>query len=555
MTKSAVRPQFRRSQTLGHDTRRGTSKEHRHQPTYSNHVMGRLPLDASRRLKYRPRMARSSLSTPGPSLSILFVTPEMAPIAKAGGLADVASALPLALRRRGHEVRVVMPLYGSIDRERYSVRPFHTPMGVWMGDRQEWCAVHEARAPGDIPVYLIEHSAFFDRFGFYHDQSMQDYDDNARRFGFLCRAALQLCIDLGIRPDIVHGNDWQTALTPAYLKLWHRGEPVFERTASVLTLHNLAHQGIYRKTDYGYLGLGWENFRADRFETYDQVNLLKGGIHYADVITAVSPSFAREITTPFGGFGLAPYLSNRGGDLVGILNGIDTDVWNPETDPHLPVRYGIKDRAGKRECKRELQRRFGLAEDEHVALIGAIGRFVHQKGYQLLSESIDGILADMHAQFVILGTGEHHLEHFFGTLPARYPGRVGSYIGFDDARAHLVEAGCDLFVMPSLFEPCGLNQMYSMRYGTVPVAHATGGLNDTVEAYNEADGTGTGFKFSPADPMALHFGVGLAISTYYDRRHHFEGLVERGMSRDFSWTRSAQQYEQAYRHALRKNEG
>lgn len=496
----------------------------------------------------------TTLPSPPRNQFILFVTPEMAPIAKEGGLADVAGALPHALRQRGHDVRVVMPLYGSIDRNRFGLRPCHAPMGVWMGDCQEWCAVHEARTTGDVPVYLIEHSAFFERSGFYHDQSMHDYDDNARRFGFLCRAALQLCIDKGLRPDIVHANDWQTALTPAYLRLWHRREPVFARTASVITLHNLAHQGIYPKRNYGYLGLGWENFRAEVFETYDQVNMLKGGIHYADMITAVSPSYAREVVTAFGGFGLAPYLSSRGTDLVGILNGIDTEVWNPGTDPFIPAKYDAHDRSGKRECKRELQRRFGLAQDDHVALIGAIGRFVHQKGYQLLSEAMDGILRDMHVQFVILGSGERHLEHFFGTLPSRYPGRVGSYIGFDDARAHLVEAGSDLFIMPSLFEPCGLNQMYSMRYGTVPIAHATGGLNDTVEPYSEPTGTGTGFKFSPADPMALHFGVGLAISTYYDRRQHFDAMLERGMAQDFSWARSAARYEEVYARAIAKRE-
>ena len=481
---------------------------------------------------------------------ILFVTPEMAPIAKAGGLADVASALPRALKQRGHDVRIVMPLYSSIDRSLFGLRPCHAPMGVWMGDTQEWCAVYEGRAPGDIPVYLIEHSAFFDRSGFYHDQAMKDYGDNAKRFGFLSRAALQLCIDKGIRPDIVHANDWQTALVPAYLKLWHKSEPVFAGTGTVLTLHNLAHQGIYPMVDYGYLGLGWENFQPDRFETYQQVNLLKGGIHYADMITAVSPSFAREITTPFGGFGLAPNLSQRGKDLVGILNGIDTDVWNPQTDPRIAARYSREDLSGKLECKRELQRRFGLAQDDHVAVVGAIGRFVHQKGYQLLAESIDGILSDMHVQFAILGSGEHQLEHFFGTLPARYPGRVGSYIGFDDARAHLVEAGADLFIMPSLFEPCGLNQMYSMRYGTVPIVHTTGGLSDTVEPYNEHTGSGTGFQFAPADPMALHFGVGLAIATYYDRKEHFSALIDRGMAGDFSWERSATCYEDVYLRAI-----
>jgi starch synthase len=483
-------------------------------------------------------------------LKVLLVASEMTPIVKAGGLADVVGALPIALRRRGHDVRVVIPKYRSVDPERWGGRRILAPMGVWMGTEQLWCAVWEVITPQGVPVYLIEHEGLFGREGLYHDNSMRDYDDNPERFGFLSRAALQLCIELQFSPDVVHANDWQTALVPAYQRIWHWDDPILGRSASLLTLHNVAHQGIYPKHHYDFLGLGWNNFTPDCFETYDQLNMLKGGLDYADVVTAVSPNFAREVTRPHGGFGLAPYLASKGRNLLGIVNGIDVDSWDPANDPHLPARYSHTERAGKKACKRELQRRFGLEQDEHVVLLGTVGRFVDQKGYHLLAEALDGLLQHMHVQLAVLGTGESHLEYVFGTAPARYPGRVGSYIGFSEELAHLIEAGSDLFLMPSLFEPCGLNQMYSQRYGTLPVVHAVGGLVDTVDDYDESTGGGTGFHFQAANAIALHYGIGRAVATWYDRPEHIQGMIQTAMEKDFSWSRSAQQYERAYLQAI-----
>ncbi len=483
-------------------------------------------------------------------LKVLVVASEMTPLVKAGGLADVVGALPIALRKRGHDVRVVIPKYRSVDVERWGGRLVLAPMSVWMGNGEHWCSVWEVLTPEGVPVYLVEHEGFFGREGLYHDNDMRDYDDNPERFGFLSRAALQLCIDLGFSPDVVHANDWQTATVPAYQRVWHWNDPVIGRAASLLTLHNVAHQGIYPKHHYDFLGLGWQNFSPDCFETYDQVNLLKGGIDFADVVTAVSPNFSREIVRPHGGFGLAPYLAAKGRNLLGIVNGIDTQQWNPATDPHLPANFSRDARAGKKRCKRELQRRFGLAEDDHVVLIGTVGRFVGQKGYHLLAEALDGLLGSMHVQLAVLGTGDGHLEYVFGTAPARYPSRVGSYIGFSEELAHLVEAGSDLFLMPSLFEPCGLNQMYSQRYGTLPVVHAVGGLVDTVEDYDESTGTGTGFHFQAANAVALHYGVGRAVATWYDRPAHIQEMIDAAMSRDFSWEQSAEHYERAYLQAI-----
>jgi starch synthase len=484
------------------------------------------------------------------SLNILLVSSEMYPYAKAGGLADVVSSLAAELRHQGHDARIVIPRYGMINLEKIRITFTLAPMGVWMGNREEWCSVYGSYSDDGVPVYFIEHELYFNRWGLYHDASMKDYEDNPMRFGFLSRAALQLCKDINFKPDIVHANDWQTALCPAYLKIWHWNDPILGGAASVLTLHNIAYQGIYPKSNLDYLGLGWHNFTPEKFETYDRINFLKGGIHYADKITAVSPSFAHEIVQPNSGFGLAPYLSDRNDDLTGILNGVDCKVWDPMHDSHLPAAYSSNDLSGKKVCKRHLQKTFDLVEDESVAIIGTIGRFVDQKGYHLIAQAIERILGNMHVQFVILGAGERNYEEFFGSLPVRYSGRVGSYIGFNNYRAHLIEAGCDFFLMPSLFEPCGLNQMYSQRYGTLPVVRATGGLNDTVKNYNEADGTGTGFKFWDATADALYYTTGWAVSTFYDRPSHINSMIKEAMAEDFSWERSAEKYIRIYQSAI-----
>ena len=487
---------------------------------------------------------------PKPGLNILIVASELYPYAKIGGLADVVASLCAQLRASGHDVRIVIPKYLQIDVGTFSLHNRLESMGVWMGDAEEWCSVYMSEGPDRVPVYLIEHHLFFSRDGLYHDDDMSDFSDNPKRFGFLTRAALQLCKDIDFKPDIVHAHDWQTALAPAYLKLWHWNDRQLGRAASVLTIHNIAYQGVYPKSHLPYLGLGWHNFTSDKFESFDRINFLKGGIHYADCVTTVSPTFAREVTTPFGGFGLAPYLSVRGSCFKGILNGIDYSAWNPQSDPHLPSHYSAGEPGNKKACKSKLQELFDVRQEDTIALIGVVGRFVEQKGFELLARTIERILNGMVVQFIILGTGENHLENHFGDLPKRYSGRVGSYIGFDNMRAHLIQAGADFFLMPSLFEPCGLTQMYAQRYGTLPIVRATGGLDDTVEQYNEATGAGTGFKFWEPTDDALYYTVGWAISTYYDRQHHMHQMIQRAMRRDFSWQHQAHEYETTYYQAL-----
>ena len=484
-----------------------------------------------------------------PSLKIAMIASECVPFAKTGGLADVVGALPKALRALGHDVIVILPKYSAILDGQFNLRPTLGPIGVWMGNGQEWCAVHTSDYDS-VPVYFIESNKYFDRWGLYYDADFNDYQDNSRRFGFFTRAALQLCRDLGFAPDIVHAHDWQTALAPAYLKIWHWNDPVLGGAASVLTIHNIAYQGVYHVSDYDYLGLQRGNFTADKFEDHGKINFLKGGIYYADIVNTVSPTFANETRTPEYAHGLAPYLNNKGDNYVGILNGADTERWDPSVDPLIPERYSPANLAGKAVCKRALQRRFLLDVNPKVPVIGMISRLVQQKGLDLLAQTIESIVTNMVVQFVILGAGDKGMEAFYGNLPARYPGRIGSYIGYNEENSHWIEAGADLFLMPSIFEPCGLNQLYSLKYGTLPIVRATGGLDDTIQQYDERTGAGTGFKFLAPTARAIYYTTGWAVSTYYDRPQHIQQMVQAAMAQDYSWGSSARMYLQTYQKAL-----
>jgi len=483
--------------------------------------------------------------------TILFISSECAPFAKTGGLADVVGALPIQLKRDGHDVFVVMPKYSFLKTDGHTLETVHTPMSVWMGNQvQEWCSISRTYTTADVPVYFVDFNRYFFREDIYHDKMMNDYSDNPRRFAFLTRAALQMCIDLDIRVDIVHVHDWPTAIAGAYIKTWHWQEPALREAATVLTIHNLAYQGVYPRSHYGYIGLGEEHFHTHAFEAYGGIALLKGGIHFADAVNTVSPNYAWETRTPELGQGLAMYLNNKGDSYTGILNGVDYDEWNPETDTHLPANFSSDDLSGKAICKAELQRTYRLTVDPDIPVIGVVSRFVAQKGLDLLAQTIEGIVNTMSVQFAILGSGDKGLEHYFAGLPDRYPGRIGSYIGYHGKLSHWIEAGSDFFVMPSYFEPCGLNQIYSLRYGTLPIVRATGGLDDTVENYNEQTGDGTGFKFWSADAHALYSTIAWAVSTYHDRKHHMDMLIQRAMKRNFSWEKSARAYEALYDQAI-----
>lgn len=480
--------------------------------------------------------------------SVLFVSSEAVPFSKSGGLADVCGALPKALAERGHDVRVVIPRYWCINPA--DKNTVIGSMGVPMGTGTVWCKVL-GKSAGKVKYYFIEHDGYFGRAGLY-DDGKWEYPDNAERFGFFSKAAIQLAKDISFRPDIVHCNDWQSALVPAYLKIEETSNPFFAETASVFTIHNIAHQGVFPREKYPFLALGEENFTEPKFESWGKIHFMKGAIFYADAITTVSPSYAGEILSPEGAMGLAPYLERRKEDISGILNGADYEKWDPSKDEIIPAGYSLKDMSGKAECKKALQKEFGLEISPDVPVIGMVTRLAHQKGLDLVAPVIKDIVRNMAVQIVMLGSGEKNLEDFFGHLPAEFPGKIGAWIGFNEHKAHLIEAGSDLFLMPSLFEPCGLNQIYSMRYGTLPIVREAGGLKDTVEQYDERTGKGTGFRFEKAEPLAVYYTVGWAVSTYYDRKEHFRSMRRQAMGKNYSWEKSVPRYEEVYERALER---
>ncbi|MCE0483387.1 MAG: glycogen synthase [Methylacidiphilales bacterium] len=475
---------------------------------------------------------------------ILFVTSECTPLAQTGGLGDAVAGLSKALLKRGHDVRIVMPLYQRIDRGRYGIT-FSRSCCVHFGRGEElWMGIFEGKLDGEVPIWFVDYARYFDR------PALYEGDEDAYRFGVLSKAALQICKDTGFIPDVMHVHDWMTAMAAVFLKTWDRVLSPLSSTASVLTIHNVGYQGKFDAGVLSFYGLGADYLTPDRFEDFSGINLLKAGIQYADAVTTVSPTYANEIRGPIGGMGMAPFLNNRAEHVFGILNGVDTTVWNPATDKYLPTNYSRENLTGKAECKRILQERFGLEINPKIPVFGIVSRFAPQKGFDLLRGSLPQALRDMVMQVVVLGTGDSFTEHFFRWLTEANPGRSNTYIGFSPDVAHLIEAGSDFFLMPSIYEPCGLNQMYSSLYGTLPVVRATGGLDDTVENYDESTGRGTGFKFWEISGRALYYTIGWAVSTWYDRPHHYTAMQQQGMARDFTWEASAQQYEHVYEHAI-----
>jgi starch synthase len=489
-------------------------------------------------------------------MKILMASSEAHPYAKTGGLADMVSALSIALAKLGHDVRIVLPRYYSIDRA--GLEPLEGAMGVPLGDREEWCAVYQADLPGSgkhpVPVYFIDHEQFFGREGIYGTPWEPDFLDNPRRFMFFSRAVFQLCRKTGWFPQILHSHDWPAAMANVYLKFWERPlgeEGEFAKTSSVLTIHNLGYQGIYGKDNYPYGGLGWDVFYNAGFEDWDMMNLLKAGLYSADKLNTVSPHYAEETKTQAHGFRLDGVLRYRSADYSGILNGIDTSVWNPAKDDWIPQKYDASSfREGKARAKEALQRELGLPVDNETPLIGMVTRLTGQKGVGQLFGPGHGsawsICQDMKLQFALLGSGESWCEEEARSLASRLP-NFKCRIGYREDLSHLIEAGSDFFLMPSLYEPCGLNQMYSLVYGALPIVRNTGGLTDTVENYNQETGEGTGFMFDDLNPQAIYNTVGWAVWAWYNQRPRIEAMRLRGMNKDFSWERSAKKYIELYK--------
>jgi starch synthase len=483
-------------------------------------------------------------------INILLAASEVVPYAKSGGLADVAGALPKALKELGHDIRVVMPRYYVVDKERYKLKLIEASLGIPMGIMGEmWAAVYEGRLPqSDVPIYFIEHDAFFGRKGLYNENG-EGFDDNDNRFIFFSKAVMQLAKRLHFRPDVIHANDWHTAAIPLFLNTTYAFDPDFRHTGSLLSIHNLEHQGKFFKGAMDVLGVGWEHFNSNELEEYDAINLLKGGIVHADAINAVSKKYAKEICTSHFGFGLENLINEKAYKLFGILNGVDYNEWSPDIDPLIPFNFDLDNLEGKDKCKAQLQEFFNLPQRPDVPLIGFVGRLAEQKGISLIASCLENLL-EMDIQIVLLGTGENWAESFFSNKVEYYPHKFACYIGYDNTIAHIIEAASDMFLMPSLFEPCGLNQIYSLRYGTIPIVRATGGLDDTIENYDAYHKTGTGFKFYDATHSALKNTVEWAVYTYYNDKEGFAQLRQNAMSKRYEWSKAAQGYEDIYRHII-----
>jgi starch synthase len=491
---------------------------------------------------------------------VLFATPEVAGFAKTGGLADVSASLPRALAQLGVTVAVVMPYYNAV---RHSGQPVErTPfvLPVPLGDRVLACRVYRSLLPrSSVPIYFIEHSPFFERDdprlgrGLYQQVMLSgyraDYPDNAERFIFFSRAVLELVPHLEFRPDVIHVNDWQTALVPLFLAEIYRSRPEYNPLRTLLTIHNLAYQGIFGRDVMSLTGLpGWL-FNPAQLEYHGFFNFLKAGIIYADAVNTVSPTYAREIQTPEYGYGLEGLLAAVRHKLSGIVNGCDYEQWDPAHDPFIAACYTPETVAERKPlCKADLQRRFDLPVLADAPVLGMIARLVHQKGIDLVLSAAPGFL-DLGCQMIFLGEGDREYHDQLQAFRARHPNRVGLYLGFDESLAHVIEAGADLFLMPSRYEPCGLNQLYSLKYGTPPVVRVTGGLADTVVNATEeniAAGVATGFAFHDYTADALYKTVQWALTLYRQRPHHFLQIMQTAMRQDWSWNRSAREYAALY---------
>jgi len=499
-------------------------------------------------------------------MKILMVCSEAVPFAKTGGLADMVSALSISLARLGHDVKIVLPRYYSVDRSELKQLPgaLGVPVG---GGGEEWCGVYSTVLLGSdeknpVDVYLIDHEIYFGRDGIYGTSFEPDFLDNAKRFTFFSRSAFQLCRKLRWFPDVLHAHDWMSALVPVYLKFAERGvkgsAPGFENTISILTIHNLGYQGIYSKGNYDYTGLGWDVFYQAGFEDWSMMNFLKAGLYSADKLNTVSGNYAEETKTSQHGFRLDGVLRYRRADYSGILNGIDTNVWNPQKDKLIPKPYSADDMSGKALAKAELQRHFGLPQDPEVPIIGMISRLTEQKGVWEVFGAGHGsawsICTEMKLQFVLLGSGEPWCENEVRTLASKLP-NLKAHIGYNDELSHLIEAGSDFFLMPSQYEPCGLNQMYSLVYGTLPIVRRTGGLADTVDNYDQETGAGTGFMFDQLTPRAIYDTVGWAVWAWYNHPEHIAAMRKRAMGLDFSWEKSAKKYVELYEKTCKQIRG
>ncbi len=488
-------------------------------------------------------------------LRIVMMAAEATPYAKVGGLGDVVGALPKALEKLGTKTAVVIPAHKPAQLNTAAIHPCSLVPGfdVPMGSTVEHAEIFQTRMNQTcVDVYLIGSRKYFNRSGIYDDPATREgYPDNMQRFVFFMKSGLELLLRLGMSVDIIHCHDSHTGLTPGLIKTNYRDYPVLANTGTLFTIHNLAYQGLYPKEVLNYAGIDSKHFYAGSpFEYWGRVNFMKAGIELADKVNTVSQTYSTEIqTSPDFGMGLEGVLQRRKEDVSGIVNGIDYDEWNPGTDPLIPAHFSVHDLSGKAECKEQLLHRFGLLRSANrVPLIGIVSRLTDQKGFDLVAEAVEEIMA-LDLQMVILGTGQKKYHELFRQIVSRYPGKIGVKLSFDNELAHQIEAGCDMFLMPSKFEPCGLNQLYSFRYGTIPIVRRTGGLADTVVPFDGEKGTGFCFLEYTSSEMLAAIKQALKI---YSEPLRWQSLVLRAMTQDWSWNRSAHEYVQLYESICRK---
>lgn len=487
-------------------------------------------------------------------MKILLVSSEVVPFAKTGGLADVAGALPAAIAALGHDVRIAMPLYRGIDKARFGLRPILREVDVHFPHATVRGYVQRADLPStSIPAYFIQQEGYFDRPQLYGENG-QDYPDNPERFAFFSMAVLWMLKGLDWQPDLIHCNDWQTALIPTYLL--HHAEiskdPFYKPLRTLYTIHNLAYQCGVGSDWLSRLALPESLFHPEGMEFYGKINFMKAGILYSDHVSTVSRQYAREIRTPEYGCGLDGVLSSRAAHLTGILNGIDYSVWNPEVDALIPAQYSAVNLKGKEKCKAALQKRFDLPLKPATPIIGMISRLADQKGFDLVAEVLDDLMK-LDLQLVILGTGEPNYHDLLKKVVENYPKRIGVLLGFDNQLAHWIEAGADMFLMPSRYEPCGLNQLYSLKYGTIPIVRKTGGLADSIANATPSSiksRTGNGFVFEEYSGKRMLDAVTRAVKLYKANPRAWAALVQNAMSCDFSWNNSAREYQKLYKKIL-----
>lgn len=475
-------------------------------------------------------------------MHIAFAASECVPFSKTGGLADVVGALPRALAAQGHQVSVYSPLYRTVKLE----DPFLVVRSITVpfDDQYRFCSIVDGGVHDNVQFYFVDYPAFFDRDALY-GTPIGDYHDNAERFALFSRAVIEASKILGV-PDLFHCHDWQSALVPVLLRTLYAEDPAFDHVKTVFTIHNMGYQGLFPPEILPLLMLPWDLFTLTKMEFYGKVNFLKGALVYADFITTVSRRYSLEIQTAEYGFGLEGVLRGRSGTVAGILNGVDYSEWSPEIDRYIPTRYSAGDLAGKAKDKAELLREFGLAETRQP-VIGIVSRFASQKGFDLIQQVGDR-MAFEDAVYLVLGSGDKTYEDMMRRLQKQYPARFGLRIAYDNALAHKIEAGSDMFLMPSRYEPCGLNQIYSLRYGTVPIVRATGGLDDTIENWDPATQKGTGFKFAEYSGEEMLSTIRHALQVFKDKAA-WERLMRNGMARDFSWSTAAKEYLRVYEKA------